>query len=193
MPTPAVTARNRKYAGRFLSFNLIEWTDSHGVARNWESAERVSGAGAVLIVPRLEPSGRILLIRQFRPPAGRDVYEFPAGLIDSGEAAAAAALRELREETGYAATINRVTPPAYTTPGLSDETVYMVEAVIDENAPENARPETHFDPSEMIESIPVKRSDLPDFYQRETARGAAFDAKLAAYIIALGSASGGTA
>lgn len=40
-----------------------------------------------------------LLVKQFRPPTGAMCLEFPAGLIDSGESAEAAALRELKEET----------------------------------------------------------------------------------------------
>lgn len=39
--------------------------------------------------------------RQFRPPAGRVVIEFPAGLVDPNETLEECALRELREETGY--------------------------------------------------------------------------------------------
>ena len=181
---PKVTGSRELGAGRFLSLNLLEWTDARDVQRKWESADRVSDAGAVLIIPRLAPSGRILLIRQYRPPARREVIEFPAGLIDAGESPEQAAARELREETGYVARRLRPFPAAYTTPGMTSESVFMVLADIDENAPENAQPQTDFDSSEMIESIFVPEDGLADFYQRETAAGTAFDAKLSAYILA---------
>ena len=44
---------------------------------------------------------RIVLIRQYRYPLGDWIYELPAGLIDPGENAQQAAIREMREETGY--------------------------------------------------------------------------------------------
>jgi ADP-ribose pyrophosphatase len=43
---------------------------------------------------------RILLVKQFRLPAEKDLWELPAGRIDPGETALQAAKRELREETG---------------------------------------------------------------------------------------------
>lgn len=43
---------------------------------------------------------QLILIAQFRPPAGRFILEFPAGLVDD-ENLIANAERELREETGY--------------------------------------------------------------------------------------------
>ena len=43
----------------------------------------------------------VLLVTQFRPPIEKLSIELPAGLIDPGESAGEAALRELKEETGY--------------------------------------------------------------------------------------------
>lgn len=180
---PEVVGETTRFAGRFLEFKTLDWKDAGGQTRVWEAADRRNHQGAVLIMARLKPSDRVILIRQFRPPAKRLVIEFPAGLMDDGEDAAAAAARELREETGYIARELRIHPPAYTSPGLSNETVYMVEADIDENAPENRTPETQFDDSESIETLLVDLRDLPGFYRRETEKGVSFDAKLAAYIL----------
>lgn len=177
-----------EFRGRFLAFKTLGWTDVHGVERKWESADRVANRGAVLIVARLEPSMRYVLIRQYRPPARQTVVEFPAGLMDEGEDAAAAAARELREETGYVAKSLRIDPPAYTTPGMSNESVFMVRAIIDETAAENVNPETEFDPSESIETFLVAEDELVEFYRRETEGGQAFDAKLAAFILAVAAA-----
>lgn len=182
---PEVIGESLLHDGRFVLLKDLEWTDAYGKTRHWESAERPNNCGAVLIIARLLPSDRIVLIRQYRPPARRPVYEFPAGLMDSGETPEAAAARELREETGYEATAMRVFPAAYTTPGLSNESVYMVFVDIEEKAKENLHPQTDFDESEMIETFLVKRNELPDFYRRESAAGFSFDAKLAAYVLAL--------
>ncbi len=59
--------------------------------------------GAVAVVPLFE-DGTVLMEYQYRYPHGRVVYEIPAGKLDrNGEGPRAAALRELREETGYTA------------------------------------------------------------------------------------------
>lgn len=55
---------------------------------------------AVAVVPVL-PDGSIVMLWQFRHPHGKTHWEIPAGRIDEGESMEAAALRELREETGF--------------------------------------------------------------------------------------------
>jgi ADP-ribose pyrophosphatase len=47
--------------------------------------------------------GQVVLVRQYRHGVQRDTLEFPAGGVDPGEPHAEAAVRELREETGYLA------------------------------------------------------------------------------------------
>ncbi len=49
----------------------------------------------------LDEQKRILLVKQFRLPAGQELWELPAGRLDPGEQPLEAAKRELREETGY--------------------------------------------------------------------------------------------
>jgi len=61
---------------------------------------QVVQADGVIMLPVTE-GGRIVLVRQFRPPLGRRTLEVPAGFMDEAEAPADAARRELYEETGY--------------------------------------------------------------------------------------------
>jgi len=73
----------------------------------WEYIERVNCSGIVIIVAKT-PDDKILLVEQFRPPVGKNTIGFPAGLAGDargkrGESLAAAARRELLEETGYSA------------------------------------------------------------------------------------------
>ena len=56
----------------------------------------------VNVVP-ITPDGRVVMVRQYRHGAGELTLETPGGLVDPGETPAAAAARELLEETGYAA------------------------------------------------------------------------------------------
>lgn len=57
---------------------------------------------------RLGPE--IILQKQYRPPIDKVVIEVPAGLVDVGETAEQAAVRELKEETGYVGVVSETTP-----------------------------------------------------------------------------------
>jgi len=64
---------------------------------------------------------RILLVRQYRLPARRRMWELPAGRLDEGETALAAARRELAEETGYRARRWKKLVSFYPSPGFLAE------------------------------------------------------------------------
>jgi 8-oxo-dGDP phosphatase len=77
--------------------------------------------GAVAILA-LDDTDRVLMIRQYRHPVGRLLWEIPAGLRDvRGEAPLATAQRELVEEAGYRAADWRVLADYYSSPGYSTE------------------------------------------------------------------------
>ena len=63
----------------------------------------VLGVPPTVTVLPLTPDGRVVVVQQFRVGPMRRVHALPGGLVDPGEEPVAAAVRELREETGYAA------------------------------------------------------------------------------------------
>jgi len=84
--------------------------------------EYIHHPGAVVIVPLLS-DGRLLFERQFRYPVGQVFIELPAGKLDAGEDIRECALRELREETGYAAESVRHLGVMHPCIGYSDERI----------------------------------------------------------------------
>jgi len=60
----------------------------------WEGRDWVA-------VLALTTESNVLLVRQYRHAVQQFVWELPGGVVDEGEDVVAAALRELREETGY--------------------------------------------------------------------------------------------
>jgi ADP-ribose pyrophosphatase len=79
---------------------------------------------SVVLLPVPEP-GRIILVRQYRYPVHRWLWELPAGSVDPGEDPEAAARRECHEEIGQVPdTIVRLAA-LYPTPGYCDEEMYF--------------------------------------------------------------------
>jgi len=106
-----------------------------------ELAERdvVIHPGAVAVLA-LDDTQQVLVIRQYRHPVGRLLWEIPAGLRDvSGEPPWATARRELLEEAGYRARDWRVLADYYTSPGFSTERLRVFLARDLEFVPESER------------------------------------------------------
>jgi ADP-ribose pyrophosphatase len=70
---------------------------------------------------------RILLVRQYRLPAEKYLWELPAGKVDPGEKPLQAAKRELAEETGYKARTWTKLASFWASPGFVQErmTIYL--------------------------------------------------------------------
>ena len=83
-----------------------------------EASFDVTLHGPVVSVLALTDDDEVILTRQFRPGPERVLLDLPSGFVDDGECPAAAAARELAEETGYAGDlveVGRTTPNPYST------------------------------------------------------------------------------
>jgi ADP-ribose pyrophosphatase len=80
----------------------------------------VRHAPSVVLIP-IDAEGRLVLVRQYRAPLDRETLEFPAGGINPGESAEAAAARECEEEIALVPTIVERLGSWYPTPGYCDE------------------------------------------------------------------------
>ncbi len=92
--------------------------------------DRIAGPDTVVILALL--GGRILMEKQYRAAIGRTIYELPAGHIEPGESAAAAAARELEEEVGYKPGRVRKMYGAYVAPGTKTElqSMFIAEKLV---------------------------------------------------------------
>ncbi len=93
--------------------------------------DMVRHQGSVVVLAVDERGGKawVLLARQYRHAAGGPLWELPAGRIDHGESALAAAKRELLEETGISASQWWRALTFYASPGFLDETmaIYLAQ------------------------------------------------------------------
>jgi ADP-ribose pyrophosphatase len=83
--------------------------------------------GAVAVLPVVD-ADHVCLLRNRRPVVGETLLEIPAGTLEPGEAPAAAAVRELAEETGYRAGRWRKLGELYPSPGVLNELLHLFVA-----------------------------------------------------------------
>lgn len=93
--------------GRIVEKEIVEYQDSVGIVA-------VSGSD-------------VILVTQYRHPAGRVLLEIPAGKIEKGETPRQAAVREMAEEIGYSGRLKPLTK-WYLAPGYSTELMHVFVA-----------------------------------------------------------------
>ncbi|TYC00449.1 NUDIX hydrolase [Micromonospora sp. WP24] len=115
-----VRSRQQRWSGRIFDVVTEEVTMPGGGTGLRDIVRHV---GAVAVVA-LDDAGQVVLIRQYRHPVGRHLWELPAGLMDvSGEDLPAAAARELAEEADLTAGRMDVLVDLHSSPGFTDELV----------------------------------------------------------------------
>jgi 8-oxo-dGDP phosphatase len=150
-----VRSREERYRGRIFDVVTEEVTmPGGGTARR----DLVRHVGAVAVVA-LDDAGQVVLIRQYRHPVGRHLWELPAGLMDvSGEELPAAALRELAEEADLTAGRIDVLVDLHSSPGFTNEIVRVFLARDLADVPADERHERHDEEADLQ----VVRVDLDE-------------------------------
>lgn len=143
----------------------------------WEYVGRARNIRAAAIIAM--DDGHVLLVEQYRIPLGKYCIEIPAGLIgdDDGaphEAPETAAMRELEEETGYAAERMETLGEFYSSPGMVSESFTLLRAHGLTKVSDGGGTD-----SEDITVHRVKLEHLPQFVSACRSAGKAIDVRLA--------------
>ncbi len=116
-----VLESRRIYDGRVVNLR-VDTVRASGRAPH--QMEVVEHAQAVVVIVRPSPD-RMLLVQQYRHPLAREQWEVVAGGMNPGETPQDAAMRELREETGYRAHRVERLWSAFSAPGFCDELLHF--------------------------------------------------------------------
>jgi len=115
------------HRGRYLEVR-VETTERADGSHHRRDVVRHPGAVGIVA---LDDAGRLLLVRQWRQPAGRSLLEIPAGTLDRDPATGTvedpelASRRELEEETGYRAASWEKLGTFWTAPGFASELMHL--------------------------------------------------------------------
>ncbi|GAC1610380.1 MAG: NUDIX hydrolase [Mycobacteriales bacterium] len=126
----SILSSERVYHGRVISLRRDELTMPGDTTALRDVVEH-PGAVAVVALDELE---RVVVVRQYRHPVGRELDELPAGLLDKpDEPALETAKRELAEEAGIGAENWHVLLDVLTSPGMTDEAarIYLARGLRD--------------------------------------------------------------
>jgi ADP-ribose pyrophosphatase len=123
-----IVSSQEHFRNSLIALTVDELIDPHGFPM---TRAIVHHPGSAVVLAR-DSRGRILMVRQFRAPARQFLWELPAGKIDDGEKALAAARRELKEETGFTARRWKKLVGFWASPGFLGEqmNIYLAESLI---------------------------------------------------------------
>ena len=111
-------------------------------------------------VAAIDQEDRLLLVRQFRYPYGKELLELPAGKLEKDEDPRDSGLRELREETGLIPGVFESMGVSYSSPGILAEHIYLYFAKDLKQGP------TQPDDGEFVETVWIPYPELMDMARR---------------------------
>ncbi len=156
------------FHGQWLEVCEVVYENLTGDRITWELVKRKKSVSGVVIVARMNPSKRFILIKQFRPAVGGYILSFPAGL---GFGDPQHALVELKEETGYTCKITEVSPLLKTGSSLIDDQAHIVSIEVDERDPVNQNPVQTLEPAEDITVHLLEGKKIKPFLLEEQKKG----------------------
>jgi ADP-ribose pyrophosphatase len=112
----------------------------------WDYISRKDDQSIVILLCHSIDLEKILLLKEYRAPVNKWVIEFPKGIIKENETIQNAALRELKEETGYEGNLIGVSPFLATCSYLTNEKASIVEIEVDDSK----QGSTNFEEAEEI-------------------------------------------
>lgn len=138
---------------------------------------------AILNDPKSKAGPSLLLQKQFRPPIDKVTIEVPSGLVDEGEDAGTSAIRELKEETGYIATLPKDAKAAegfimWNDPGFCNTNTKMIFVEVDMTDERNQNPQPELEENEYIETFTIPLDNLWNELEKLDREGFAIDARV---------------
>jgi len=121
MTNPEVTLSTEKvFQGKRISVRV----DRVRLTDGTESIRDIVEHPDAVVIAAVDDQRNLIFVRQYRKAPETELLELPAGVIDPGEEPIVAAMRELREETGYSAERLEEIGSFYSAPGTMTEMLY---------------------------------------------------------------------
>ena len=161
---------------KFVGLYEVNYTNKNGQSKEWTVASRKSeealndiylknkedNIDAVIICAYHKRYEKLVLIKEFRVPINKYIYELPAGLVDSDDDNFENTVRrELKEETGLDLVyINKEKSHSkvYLSPGMTDESVAFVNCIVDGQLSSD-----YLEDDEDIQAILVSQKEAGDY------------------------------
>ena len=175
---PEIKQATRKTENPYVNLYELETKDRVGHDKHYYVASRAKTAedlklsthnekpDGVIIYGLTPEKDKVLLVRQYRYSLDEYIYEFPAGLVESGEDFHEGAVREMFEETGLKLEPIKVAEafekPYFTTIGMTDESCATVYGYASGEVSKAAQED-----SEEIEVVIADRDEVKRILKEE--------------------------